>query len=164
MIPCDTIPATSSAATGSSPLSGCGVDDWKQTTRTDEAGSCTRVSGARRRRLKRRARALRSSDDVGGNGGQIAPGVLLGDWGTVLSRADMIAIRTAVRRDRIQSPAARKAFCDLLHFSITRLTEPRHTIAAALLAIDMDEANIRGMRRDLARAAELFPLDGGNPS
>lgn len=160
---CDTISATSSAVTGSSPLPGCGADDGMQTTRTDEAGSCTRVSGARRRRLKRRARALRSGDDAGGYGGQIAPGLLLGDWGPVLSRGDMIELGKAVRRDWPIPAAKRQAFCDLLHATVDHVHAdiPRHVLAATRLMLDMDFANIRAKRRALA---ELFSLDGGKPA
>ena len=44
------------------------------------------------------------------------------------------------------------------------ITKPRHTIAAALLAIDMDAANSRGLQRDLSQLSECFPINEGNPS
>lgn len=166
MIPSATISPTSSAATGSSPLPGCGADDGKQTTRTDEAGSWTRAGRKRRRDKQRARRQARTGGNAGGYGGAVAPGVLLGDWGPILSRGDMTEIGKAVRRDYPIPAAKRQAFCDLLSATVehVHVDIPRHVLAATRLMLDMDFANIRANRRALRQPVELFPINGGNPS
>ena len=108
-------------------------------------GASRTRSNRQRRRDKARARLLRTGCGRGGLGGSVPKGPLSTAWDEQLSRSDLAALRTAVRRDWSITPAKRAAFVDRIVNTLRRSGgDTRLAIAVGETMLAMDAANLRG--------------------
>lgn len=99
-----------------------------------------RISGAQRRRAKRRLRRIRGEVD----GGSLGASALSCAWNPTFTRRDLIDIRRAVRGGWVTSPEMRAAIVRRVEQTLMAANGcARVEIAAALAVIDMSAADQR---------------------